>query len=236
MRLVFSCILEVLRGFAQLMYPSLCITCRDLLLGGEDFLCTHCAVALPVTGFEAFKDNPLSMVFWGRLPIETGTALCWFEKGGKVQTLVHHFKYRGDLALGEHLGCLLGKRLRHASLYKDLDVVTAVPLHPAKERRRGFNQSAVLAQGIARALDIAFRDEVLVRRSDTATQTKKSRFRRWENVSDVFEVRHQDTLENKHILLVDDVITTGSTLEACGQQLLQVKGVKLWIACLAITA
>lgn len=227
---------DLLGGFAGLFYPPLCHACRAVLFHAEKYFCTHCRLSLPQTGFEVHKDNQLSRIFWGRMPVETGTALYYFDKGDKVQKLIHRFKYQGDIALGFHLAFLLGQKIRRSPLYRDIDLVVPVPLHPAKERKRGFNQSAVIAGGIARALGLSSAAILLVRRHESSTQTRKSRYRRWENVSEAFVTPVPHRLEDKGVLLVDDVITTGSTLEACGQQLLKVKGLRLWIACLAITA
>lgn len=226
----------LLRGFMGLLYPGLCCTCRAVLLYGEKYLCTHCRVSLPKTGFELYRDNRLSQLFWGRMYIETGAALFYFEKGDRVQDLIHRFKYRGDKELGLYLAYCLGQHLRSSPLYDGIDLVLPVPLHPLRMRKRGFNQSAIIADGIARALELPSPSGLLVRKQETSTQTRKSRYKRWENVSRAFSTPHPALLENKRVLLVDDVITTGSTLEACGQQLLSIKGLRLWIACLAMTS
>lgn len=226
----------LLQGFLGLLYPVLCCTCRDIMLHGEKYVCTHCRASLPKTGFELHKENRLSQLFWGRMYIETGTALFYFEKGDRVQELIHRFKYGGDKKLGFHFAYSLGRHIRRSPLYDGIDMVLPVPLHHLKMRKRGFNQSAIIADGIARALDVPCPSGLLIRQHETSTQTRKSRYNRWENVCRAFVTPHPELLENKRVLLVDDVITTGSTLEACGQQLLSIKGLRLWLACLAMTA
>ncbi len=199
-------------------------------------MCSHCLVGLPKTGFHHYRENQLTKIFWGRISLETGTALYYYQKGSRVKALIQNVKYRGNRALGHCLGSLLGQELRSSSLYSGLDCIIPVPLHPAKERSRGFNQSAVVAGGISGILAIPCSEGLLIRRHETSTQTRKSRFGRWENVSSVFQTPDPEALRHKKILLVDDVVTTGSTLEACAQQLLNIDGVKVWVATVAFTA
>ncbi len=233
---IWTFIGQLPKNFINLIYPRSCCACATLLLEHETHLCMACRVLLPRTRFHLHKENQLTKIFWGRLRLETGTSLYYFQKGGKVQRLIHQFKYRGNTPLGFYLGELLGKGIGSSGLYDGLHFVIPVPLHPKKERSRGFNQSEVISRGIAGALSIPCRSDLLVRTEETATQTRKSRFDRWQNVSSVFETPIVTTLENRCVLLVDDVITTGATLEACAQKLLAVKGVRVWIATLAITA
>ncbi len=226
---------EMLHAFFTLIYPQTCCACRGVLVGGEVHLCGFCRVAMPRTDFCRQPDNPLVRRFWGRVQLETGTALYYFQKGGRVQQAIHQFKYRGNLKLGVYLGRLLGLSMKKSPHYTDLHLMIPVPLHPAKARSRGFNQSEIICRGLSEVLQIPCRSDLLVRLEETGTQTKKDRFHRWENVSEVFRVTDEEALVNQHVLLVDDVVTTGATLEACAQRLLDVPGVKVWIATLAIT-
>ncbi len=227
---------DYLKNFFALVYPYTCCACGNLLMADEEHICMYCRLLLPKTRFHRHHENQLTKVFWGRQRIETGTSLYYFHKGSKVQRLIHQFKYRGNTALGFYLGSILGRDIASSSMYEGLKYILPVPLHPKKERKRGFNQSEVIARGIAASISVPCSKELLIRRQETSTQTRKSRFNRWQNVSDVFETPNPSALEDKGVLLVDDVITTGSTLEACTQKLLAVKGVKVWIATLAITA
>ncbi len=234
--LLFSMELRsIFHAFFTLIYPQTCCACRGVLVSGEKHLCGFCRVAMPGTGFYRQAENPLVRRFWGRVQLETGTALYYFQKGGRVQQAIHQFKYRGNLKLGVYLGRLLGLSIKKSPHYKDLHMMIPVPLHPEKARTRGFNQSEIICRGMSEVLQIPGRPDLLTRLEDTGTQTKKDRFRRWENVSKVFQVTDKTALKNQHVLLVDDVITTGATLEACAQRLLEVPGVKVWIAALAIT-
>ncbi len=224
-----------LKNFISLVYPDTCCACGSCLVARETHLCLVCRAMLPQTRFHKHKDNQLSRIFWGRQPVETGTALYFFHKKGKVQRVIHQFKYKGNIRLGTYLGKLLGHNMAQSEHYNPVNCVIPVPLHPEKERKRGFNQSAVIAEGIASVMKIECRADLLIRSRHTDTQTKKDRFHRWQNVSSVFETPNPDLLENKAILLVDDVITTGATLEACTEKLLETKGVRVWIATLALT-
>ncbi len=225
-----------LESFVNLVYPKTCCACGTILLADELHVCLNCRMLLPRTRFHKHCENQLTKIFWGRISLETGTALYFFEKGSKVQRLIHQFKYRSNTELGFFLGALLGHDIRGSPYYEGLDCIIPVPLHPKKKKQRGFNQSEVIALGIASSLSIPCNDHLLIRKKETSTQTRKTRFNRWQNVSDVFETPDPAQLVNKSVLLVDDVITTGSTLEACAQKLLAVNGVKIWIATLAITA
>lgn len=221
--------------FISLIYPDTCCACGKCLMSQEQHLCIICRAMMPQTRFHRHKENRLSGIFWGRQNIETGTALYYFHKGGKVQRVIHHFKYKGNIALGHYLGKKLGQNLATSELYRPVNCVIPVPLHPDKERIRGFNQSTVIANGIAESMKIECRTDLLIRSQHTETQTKKDRLQRWQNVSAVFETPNPALLERKSILLVDDVVTTGATLEACVEALLRIRGTKVWIATLALT-
>lgn len=229
-------LLDILKNFAALAYPETCCACGTMLITKEKHLCLHCRALLPKTRFHKNRENQLTKIFWGRLQMETGTCLYYFQKGGRVQRLIHQFKYKGNTELGFYLGQLLGRSIKSSPYYRDIDCIIPVPLHPKRERLRGFNQSAVIAGGIASSLSVPCPTHLLIRKEYTETQTRKNRFNRWQNVADVFDTPEPEALINKSVLLVDDVITTGSTLEACAQKLLAIRGVRVWIATLAITS
>lgn len=222
-----------LADFVSLLFPELCPACGENLVSGERIICTDCLYSLPMTNFHQQPDNIVAQQFWGKLPLQGAYALYYFAKGGKIQNLMHHFKYKGMQQIGNVLGEIAGKQLRESPAFASAEVIIPVPLHKSRLRQRGYNQSTCFAQGLATKLNAVVDEDNLIRTHATATQTHKGRFLRFENMQEVFRVPHPERIEGKHVLLVDDVITTGSTLEACGAELLKVDGVKLSIATIA---
>lgn len=225
----------MLNDFLSLVFPKVCYACGKSLYKSEECICTHCLYHLPQTNFHLYPDNPVIKLFWGRAPIHSASSLYSFSKGGKVQQMIHHLKYRGKKEIGTSLGKYYGRELKKSPLFSTIEMVVPVPLHSKKLKRRGYNQSETFAMGIADAMKVAFPGEVITRTEASETQTRKSRFARWKNVEDVFTVTQPEKLESKHILLVDDVITTGSTLEACARRILDVPGAKVSVATIATT-
>jgi len=222
-----------LADFVSLLFPELCAACGESLVANEHLICTGCRFSLPVTNFHLQPDNIVAQQFWGKIKLEGAYALYYFAKGGKIQNLMHAFKYKGIKQIGNLLGNIAGEQLIKNDVFKTADLIIPVPLHKKRMRQRGYNQSACFAEGIAEKLNIAVETDNLVRPTATETQTHKSRFDRFNNMQEVFTVMYPERLRNKHVLLVDDVITTGSTLEACGTQLLKIEGLKLSIATIA---
>jgi ComF family protein len=218
--------------FFALIYPESCAACGQTLLKNEETLCTSCIFNLPKTNYWKTKDNPVSKIFWGRIPVENACSFYHFTKGGKVQHLLHQLKYKGNKNVGYFAGKLFGTELNNTH-FKDIDALVPVPLHLSKIKKRGYNQSELIGQGIAEVMQKPLKTNWLVRKYASETQTKKSRFKRWENVKEIFAVENESEFESKHLLIVDDVITTGATIEACAQLLLKVKGVKISIVALA---
>ena len=208
-----------LHSILNLFYPRVCAACGEVLLKDEETVCLKCRFLLPKTGYENHADNPLAQSFYGRVRFHAVTACYFFAKSGKVQHLIHQLKYKGNKEAGVFLGQQLGETIKDAPLFQGIDYLIPVPLHPKRERKRGYNQSLMIARGISEVTGIAIGDKYLVRAVNTATQTKKSSEERFKNVKDIFEVRFADELKGKHVLLVDDVLTTGATLESCAHQL-----------------
>jgi len=206
---------RLLKDFISLFYPEVCITCGDGLAEKEEFICTSCFYKLPKTDYHIHPANTLYKVFYGRAEIKAAAAYCYYDKGGMVQNLVHEIKYKGKKELGTCFGKWYGAELKKATLFSELDCIIPVPLHLEKLKRRGYNQSACFAEGLSQTMNIPVLPNALKRLKDTETQTNKSRFSRWENVKDVFAVENKAQLQNKHVLIVDDIITTGATMEAC---------------------
>jgi len=222
-----------LADFVNLLFPRLCQACNASLLGTEDLICTDCLYNLPYTNFHTQPGNIVAQQFWGKVELQQAYALLYFEKGGKVQHLIHQFKYKGMPKIGNKLGTIAGEQLLSVVSVKPVDYIIPVPLHKSRLRERGFNQSTHFAQGLASKLKATVSEHNLIRTVKTDTQTHKNRFARYQNMQQVFAVKHPELLEGKHILLVDDIVTTGSTLEACAQELLKVPGVTLSIATIA---
>lgn len=223
-----------LSDFIGLLFPELCNGCGADLAIGEKDICINCLLDLPFTDYHLYTDNKVAKQLWARLPC-TAMALLFFKKGSKVQQLMHNLKYNGKADLGIRLGVVLGEKIQKSVLYQGIDLIIPVPLHARKQKIRGYNQSECIAIGLSRVIDVPVNTTCLVRNQLTATQTRKNRFTRFENMQTVFEVLHCENLKNLHILLVDDVITTGATLEACGLALFNAGINKLSIATVAFT-
>ncbi len=218
----------------DLIYPKLCTICSDLLISQESFICKNCLYHIPKTNFHNDQANPVAEIFWGRVNIEHASSFFYFSKGGKSRKLLHKLKYRGNTQLAYVLGKAYGTELKKNGVYTNTDMVLPVPLHKEKEKSRGFNQSEWIALGIAEALSKSV-EKILDRKVNNPSQTRKSRYERWENVENVFIVKHPEKIEGKHLLLVDDVITTGATLEACTQALKNAADCRVSIVTLAVS-
>jgi ComF family protein len=217
----------------SLFYPRLCAGCSTPLVKGEEVLCLSCLADLPRTNYHFNLENPVFLAFIGRANIEMATSFCRFDKGGRLQNLLHQLKYHRNREVGRKMGMLMGYDLSQCELYKNIDAIIPVPLHPRKEKSRGFNQSAEIGKGLSESMNRPLLLGNLVRVAYTASQTRKGRFERWENVHGIFGVKNNALLADKHLLLVDDVVTTGATLEACCAPLLEIPGVRVSIATLA---
>lgn len=219
--------------FISLIYPSICYACGHALYKHEDCICTFCSYHLPKTNYHLDNVNPLSKLFWGRVNIQYASAFYHFDKGSKVQNLIHHLKYKGHKEIGNVLGFIYGKELIKSECYKNIDLIVPVPLHPKKLKKRGYNQSDYFAMGLAKGLDVSWLPNGLSRTSDSLSQTLRSRFDRWQNMNSVFGIRSPQKFDGLNVLIADDVITTGSTLEACAEVLLMIPGVKVSVAAIA---
>jgi len=222
-----------LADFVALLFPQLCAGCGESLMANENVICTPCRYSLPVTNFHLQPDNSVARQFWGKVNLQAAYALYYFTKGGKVQNLVHNLKYKGMQQVGYITGNIAAEKLIRNEIFYSVDVIIPVPLHKKRLKQRGYNQSTCFAEGLAQKLNAVVDDKSLVRTQATETQTKKGRFTRFENMQEVFAVINPEKLVNKHVLLVDDIVTTGSTLEACAIELLKIEGLKLSIATIA---
>ncbi len=224
---------ELLRDVFHQVYPNLCLACGDRLKKQESSICLSCQFSLPQTNFHMQADNPVAKHFWGRVKICTATAFLGFSKGGRVQRLIHQLKYNRQKELGIYLGHWFGQKLLRDGTHEGFDYIIPVPLHPRKIRKRGYNQSDLIAEGLSKALNVPWSADYLIKGMNNESQTSKSRIERWRNVEHIYQLKSAHDLKGKKVLLVDDVITTGATLEGCAQTLLAIEGLELHIASLA---
>ena len=225
--------MNLLSDLLWILFPQLCASCDKALNSGETCLCTYCRYHLPKTNFHLEKENPVVKHFWGKVNVCSAAAYYYFSKGEKVQHLIHQLKYEGKKEVGNFVGEVYGMELKKSTLFSSSEIVVPVPLHASKLRKRGFNQSDFFGQGLSKAMNIPFSSDALKRNLATETQTRKHRYERFENVDRVFEVSKPELLKGKQVLLVDDVITTGSTLTACAEAILEVPGTRVNIVAMA---
>ena len=226
----------MIKNLLNLFFPKVCFGCSHLLSDNEDSLCTKCRHDLPITNYHFNNDDALEKIFYGRAKIDHATALLNFEKKGIVQHLLHNLKYKGHEDIGTFLGKWLGHELATVQAYQNIDVVIPVPLHRKKLKHRGYNQVAKFGIEIAKALNANYNDSVLVKITNTKTQVFKKRIARWNSDNEVFTIVNSSSINGKHILLVDDIITTGATIEACVNVLNKAQNIKISIASMAIAS
>ncbi len=223
----------MLYDFFRLIFPQNCISCGNNLYKHEDQLCNFCKSNLPKTNFHLSIKNPVDALFHGRVPLKLTSSFYTFTKEGSVQKILHAIKYKHNKELAILIGKLYADDIKELEILSDMHYIIPVPLHPKKLKSRGFNQSEEFAFGLSQGLNIPVNTTCLQRAEFTTTQTKKNKYERWENVEDKFVVKQSFELENKHVILVDDVITTGATIEACCSVLQQVPGIKISVLSMA---
>ncbi len=225
---------KFLNSILHLIFPSNCLGCGNSLYQGEKVICTKCEMHLPRTRFHDDKKNKVAQIFWGRVPIKHATSFVFFRKKSIIQHLIHQLKYKNEKEIGIYLGELFAAELLDNNIFQEIDTLIPVPLHIKKQQKRGYNQSQLICEGMSNVLDIPVDTQSLKRIVNNDTQTKKSRFKRWKNVSSVFALTNNHQLEAKNVLLVDDVITTGATIEKCANILIHQAHANVSIASLAI--
>ena len=224
---------NILEDALQLFYPHVCAGCGDDLHGKLQLICFNCMQQLPHTDFAKIPDNQIEHIFYGRAKIQSACSIFYFSKGQIIQQLIHQLKYKGNQEIGIYLGKLMGGQLLNSGRFKNIDAIIPLPMHPDKQRKRGYNQAEVLAKGISQKINVPLLNDIVVRSKTTTTQTNKQRVERWTNVDGTFIIQKQSRIIGKNILLVDDVITTGATLEACSNAILSIENTSLSIAVLA---
>lgn len=220
---------NIFRDFLNLFYPDLCVVCKERLSEGEQHICSDCLLLLPKTNYHLQPDNRLEQFFAGRIPFQHIAAYAYFVKGGSIQNIIHELKYKHNPQIGNFIGELCGDAIKGSDFLSSIELLVPIPLHPKRQKERGYNQSLEICKGISSITGIPINNETLIRKINNPSQTKNARFDRWKNVEDIFAITNKNIFENKHILLVDDVITTGSTIESCAKEILKSNGSKISI-------
>ena len=224
----------MVKNLLNLFFPEVCEACSGVLTDNEIVLCISCRHQLPITNFHFDNSETVKKIIYGRVKLEYATSLLHFSKKGIVQQLLHNLKYRGHEQISEFFGKWLGVELSTIDAYKSIDVVVPIPLYKTKLRKRGYNQVTQFGKEIAKALNVEYNDTVLIKNKATKTQVFKDRFTRWNDDEALFDISENKSLTGKHILLVDDIIITGATIEACASVLLKIDNIKLSLATMAI--
>lgn len=212
---------ETLTDFVSLFYPRYCFACNEGLAKGEEIVCSKCRLDLPRSHYHTQRENPLFNRLNGRFPLQFAMCFLLFRKGGKVQNLLHALKYNNHPEIAVMLGRVYGKELFDHNYQERIDIIVPVPLHFTRKRKRGYNQSEEFAKGLSESMKIPVSTDAIERVTKTETQTRKNKLRRWENVNEVFRIKQVSQVKGKRVLLVDDVITTGATIEACANVLIE---------------
>lgn len=221
--------MKILSDFFGIFYPELCANCDNPLTHNESVICTFCRHDLPLTNFSNYSENKITAKFYGRIHIEKAYSLLLYKEEGITKKLIHELKYRGNQKIGTFFGHWLGEILKQNNAFSDIDFIVPVPLHKKKQQQRGYNQVSKFGESISHHLGKPFLENILLRTVSSKTQTFKNRFERLNTVDKIFKLKDRTIFTNKHILLIDDVITTGATLEACAKEVQKTGNVKISI-------
>lgn len=218
----------------QIVFPELCICCKTAIQPKDRGICVRCAFDLPLYEDEAVPDNSVNKTFWGRVPMQRVYSLLLMKEKNDAHVLIHALKYRAKKKIADKLGGMLARTIANSSLFSKPDILIPIPLHPKKQKLRGYNQAELIANAVGKELEVPVRTDIINRIHYQSTQTKKDRQERWNNVEDIFGLCTENShLENQHLMIIDDVLTTGATIDACAQELMKIKGVELSAATLA---
>lgn len=224
----------MLKSIIDLFFPPVCSGCHSLLLSNENIICTVCRHNLPLTNHHLNPENEAFNKFYGRIPVEYASAMLYFHKKGIVQELIHNLKYKGQEEIGTALGIWHVDDLKNLPILQSVNEIIPVPLHKKKYKERGYNQVTLFGEALSKGLNINYNPNLLIRNIYSKTQSKKTFLNRSDGIETIFDVTFTEKDHNKHFLLIDDVITTGSTLEACSRALLKIPGVKISVVCMAM--
>lgn len=223
----------LIKDLSHIFFPHICAGCGNDVISHHEVICIRCLNNLSLTNFNTWPGNLAEKHFYGRLPIINASSLCYFTKNSLIRTLMHELKYKSNKDVGYFLGRMMGASLIKGERFMDVEALVPLPLFASKEKKRGYNQAFILCEGMAETMQLPILNDVIKRTSYTDTQTKKSRAERWQNIEGRFELKNPEKIAGKHLVLVDDVLTTGATLEACGQELLKSPGTRLSLSTLA---
>lgn len=229
-------ILPYFSALINLFFPRCCVICGSPLMRGEEFLCTACNMALPRTNYHLLPDNPVERLFWGRIELVRASSYFFYYRGGETRKIIHEMKYGGKKEIGEVMGRHMAAELQSSGFFDDIDLMLPIVLHPKRQKDRGYNQSEWIAKGISNVTGISINMDAVKRVKHVETQTRKTPFERWENVQHIFQLEHAEALEGKHILVVDDVLTTGATAMAFMESFAAVEDVRISLLTLAVAA
>tara|TARA_R110001583_G_scaffold37702_2_gene122419 strand:+ start:1281 stop:1967 length:687 start_codon:yes stop_codon:yes gene_type:complete len=227
--------MNFIKEIFNIFYPEICLCCKDQLTTNEKIVCIKCRHELPTTNFTGEKNNLIEKIFYGRVRIKEATSLFYFLKKGTIQQLIYELKYNNQQQVGNFIGAWLAEEILASKRFKTIDCIIPVPLHKKKLKKRGYNQVTIFGKILAKKLNIPFYENVLIKTTATKTQTKKLRLDRWKNAEHQFKIQNVEVIENKHILVIDDIITTGATLEACILSLNTAQNSTISIATMAYT-
>jgi competence protein ComFC len=227
--------MKLLKDFFYLFYPNICANCNVQLLQNEKVICTFCRHDLPLTNFQSYTINKVSRIFSGRITIEKAYSLLFLRKQGITKNLIHDLKYKGNEEVGVFFGNWIGEIVAKNKEFSTVDFIVPVPIHAKKKKIRGYNQVTKFGECLSMHLKVPLNEAILIRQSATKTQTLKSRFERFNDLESKFSAKNTSIFKEKHILIIDDVITTGATLEACAQELLKTPGIKISILTMSYT-
>ncbi len=228
--------MRIIDDFINLFYPKLCLNCEEELVKLEELLCLNCLYDLPLLNIDNEYDNDIIRKFYGRVPLKSASAYLEYRRYNITQKLIHDLKYKGSEHIGDYLGFLYANYIKEQQLFKDVDYIVPVPLSDKKLRQRGYNQVTKFGEVLSCVLNIAYAPNILLRNHSSETQTHKTRVERFENIKEQFVLSDVHYFENKHVLLIDDVITTGATIEVCCNELLKTKAIEISILAIANTS
>lgn len=222
------------RSLLDMLFPRICPVCESSLLSHEKSLCTKCLLDIPITGFHLQKFNPMEQLFAGKIQFEKATGYFFYERGNPYANILHDIKYRNQPQTGRHLAAVYAKELVSCNFFTDIDCIIPIPLHHKKLVKRGYNQSEYIAKGFADSLNVPVFTDVITAVKNHESQTSKGIYERWLNTQDIFMVQNTEIIENKHVLIVDDVVTTGATLLSAATAITHVPGIKISLAALGV--